>query len=67
MFLRLKFKIDLSVFMMRLKNYSCHNVFNKKKINTFEVLTFIKMRTVNKITTKFLTRQAPFKKQSSII
>ena len=29
----------------------CH-----KKINTFDVLTFIQMRTVSKITTKFLTR-----------
>ena len=30
--------------MIRLKNYSCHNIFNKKNINTFDVLTF--MRTV---------------------
>ena len=27
------------------KNYSCHNVFNKKNTNTFDVLTFIQMRT----------------------
>ena len=27
------------------KNYSCRNVFNKKNINTFDVLTFIQMRT----------------------
>ena len=31
----------------------CHNV--TKKINTFDVLTFIQMRTVSKTTTKFLT------------
>ena len=48
--------------MIQLKNYSCHNVFNNKKINTFDVLTFNEMRTVltitkvSKITTKFLTR-----------
>ena len=35
------------------KNYSCHNVTNK--INTFDVLTFMQMRTASKITTKFLT------------
>ena len=34
------------VFMIQLKNYLCHNVFNKKNINTFDVLTFIQMRTV---------------------
>ena len=27
------------------KNYSCRNVFNKKNTNTFDVLTFIQMRT----------------------
>ena len=27
------------------KNYSCHNVFNKKKYNTFDVLIFTQMRT----------------------
>ena len=27
------------------KNYSSHNVFNKKNTNTFDVLTFIQMRT----------------------
>ena len=42
-------------------------MFSTKEINTFDVLTFIKMRAVSKLTTKFLTRQAPFKKQSSII
>ena len=32
--------------MIRLKNYSCHNVFQKKKnINNFDNLTFIQMRT----------------------
>ena len=25
--------------------YSCHNVFNKKNINTFDVLIFIQVRT----------------------
>ena len=38
----------------------CH----KKNQNTFDVLTFIQMRTVSKITT--IVKQ-PFKKQSSII
>ena len=28
--------------------YSCHNVFNKKKYNTFYVLTFIQVRTDKK-------------------
>ena len=32
--------------MIWLKHYSCHNVFNKKNINTFDVLTFIQLRTV---------------------
>ena len=32
--------------MIRLKSYSCDNVFNKKNINTFDVLTFMQMRTV---------------------
>ena len=32
------------VFMIRLKNYLCHNIFNKKNINTFDVLTFIQVR-----------------------
>ena len=32
--------------MIRLKHYSGHNVSNKKNINTFDVLTFIQMRTV---------------------
>ena len=27
------------------KNYSCHNAFNEKNINTFDVVTFIQMRT----------------------
>ena len=27
------------------KNQSCDNVFNEKNINTFDVLTFIQMRT----------------------
>ena len=27
------------------KNYSCHSVSNKKNINTFDVITFIQMRT----------------------
>ena len=31
-------------------------MFSTKQINTFDVLTFIQMRTVSKITTKFLTR-----------
>ena len=31
-------------------------MFSMKKINTFDVLAFMKMRTVRKITTKFLTR-----------
>ena len=31
--------------MIRLKSYSC-DVFNKKNINTFDVLTFMQMRTV---------------------
>ena len=31
--------------MIRLKNYSCHNVFNQKDINTFDNLTFIQVRT----------------------
>ena len=26
------------------KNYSCHNVFNEKNVNTFDVLTSIQMR-----------------------
>ena len=25
------------------KNYSCHNVFNEKNVNTFDVLTFIQI------------------------
>ena len=29
--------------MIRLKNYWCHNIFNKKNIHTFYVLTFIQM------------------------
>ena len=33
------------VFMIQLKNYLCHNVFNKKNINTFDVLTFIQVHT----------------------
>ena len=32
--------------MIWLKNYSCHNVFDKKNINTFDVLRFIQMHTV---------------------
>ena len=28
------------------KNYSCYNVFNKKNINTFDILTFMQMHTV---------------------
>ena len=32
--------------MIRLKSYSYDNVFNKKNINTFDVLTFMQMRTV---------------------
>ena len=32
------------------------SMFSTKKINTFDVLTFIQMRTVSKKTTKFLTR-----------
>ena len=31
-------------------------MFSTKKINTFDVLTIIQMRTVSKITTKFLSR-----------
>ena len=31
--------------MIWLKNYSCHNVFNQKDIITFDVLTFIQVRT----------------------
>ena len=31
------------VFMNLIKNYSCHSVFNKKNISTFDVLTFIQM------------------------
>ena len=31
--------------MIRLKNYLCHNVFNQKDINTFDILTFIHVRT----------------------
>ena len=27
------------------KNYSCHNAFNKKNINAFDVLTFMQMHT----------------------
>ena len=27
--------------MIWLKNHSCHSIFNKKNINTFDVLTFI--------------------------
>ena len=27
------------------ENYSCHNVFNKNNINTFDVLTFTQMHT----------------------
>ena len=30
------------VFMIRLKNYSCHNVFNQTNVNTFCVLRFIR-------------------------
>ena len=41
--------------------------FQQEKINTFDVLAFIQMRTISKITTKFLTVKQPFKKQSSII
>ena len=33
------------VFMIRLENYLCHNVFNKKNISTFDVLTLIQLRT----------------------
>ena len=32
-------------FMMQLKNQSCHNVFNKDNIITFDVLTFIQVHT----------------------
>ena len=32
--------------MIRLNNYLCHNVFNKKNISTFDVLVFIQMHTV---------------------
>ena len=32
--------------MIRLKNYSCHNAFNKKNVSPFDVLTFIQMRAV---------------------
>ena len=28
-----------------LKRFLCHNVFNKKNINAFDVLTFIQVRT----------------------
>ena len=28
-----------------IENYSCHNVFNKNNINTFDVLTFTQMHT----------------------
>ena len=28
-----------------LKNYSCYNAFNRENINTFNVLTFIQVRT----------------------
>ena len=31
------------VFMISIKNYSCHSVFNKKNISTFDVLTFKQM------------------------
>ena len=31
-------------------------MFSTKQINTFDVLTFMQVRTVSKITTKFLTR-----------
>ena len=31
--------------MILLKNYSWHSVFNEKDINTFDVLTFMRMRT----------------------
>ena len=34
------------VIMVWLKNYSCHNVFDKKNINTSDVLRFIQMHTV---------------------
>ena len=34
------------VIMIWLKNYLCHNVFDKKNINTFDVLRFIQMHTV---------------------
>ena len=47
------------VLMIRLKNYSRHNVFNKKNVNTFDVLTFIQIRT--DITEKTI----PIKKQPS--
>ena len=30
-----------------LKNYSCYNAFNRENINTFNVLTFIQVRTDN--------------------
>ena len=33
------------VFVIQLKNYLCHNVFNKKNINTFDVLAFIQVHT----------------------
>ena len=29
--------------MIPLKNYSCHNFFNQKDINTFDVLTFMQV------------------------
>ena len=32
--------------MIRIKNYSYHNVFNKRNINTFDILTLIQMRTL---------------------
>ena len=44
-----------TVFMIRLKNYSCQNVFNEENINTFDVLTIIQMRTV--LTDKKLTSE----------
>ena len=33
------------IILLFMISYSCHNVFNKKNINTFDVLTYIEVRT----------------------
>ena len=51
-FINLVIFVSIHDLVKKLFMSQCH----KKKINTFDVLTFKQIRTVSKITTKFLTR-----------